>query len=134
MYLNIYRNLAGGSARMAVSTISARAHSFEKRFSGVWLDTPVFLNRFCRNLAGGSARMGVFKQVLPQPGRRVCEDGCEHDIRVGPRRQEGLREWRCIPTASPARVCLQLHIFPQPLLPECVCSVFDMKLQASCST
>ena len=93
MYVNIYRKLAGGSARMAVSTISARAHSFEKRFSGVWLDTPVFLNRFCRNLAGGSARMDVFKQVLPQPGRRVCEDGCEHDIRVGPRRQEGLREW-----------------------------------------
>ena len=55
-------------------------------------------------------------------GRRVCENGCEHDIRAGPRRQEGLREWRCIFTASPARVCLQLHIFPQPLLPEWVCS------------
>ena len=78
---------------MAVSTISARAHCLEKRFSGIWLDTPVFFNSIRAILAGGSARMGVFKQVLPQPGRRVCEDGCEHDIRVGPRRQEGLREW-----------------------------------------
>ena len=97
MYVKICRNLAGGSARMAVSTISARAHSVDKRFSGVWPDTPVFLNRFCRNLAGGSARMAVYSH----------SPSCQSVFAAS-----------YIPTAPPARVGLQLHIFPQPLLPE----------------